>query len=98
MSYEHIDFQVYTSAMENQLKQWAQSSQDPTAVANTIKGLVLSGASLITYFGVTFFHITLSATDIANLATNLGLAAGAILTVYGIVMKGVMWFAKKPNA
>lgn len=84
--------------MENQLKSWAQSSQDPTVVANTIKGLVLSGASLITYFTVTFFNITLSATDIANLATNLGLASGAILTVYGLIFKAVMWFAKKPNA
>lgn len=98
MTYEHIDLRVYTSGMENQLKEWAQSSQDPSSVANTIKGLVLSAASLIIYFGVTFLHITLNATDVANLATNLGLVAGAIFTIYGIVMKAVMWFAKKPTA
>lgn len=80
--------------MENTLKAWAQSSQDPTAVATTIKGVVLGAASIITFFVAQFFHITLTATDIANLATNIGMAAGAIVTIYGLLFKGVMWFAK----
>ena len=87
------DYTSYNEETMNTIKTWAQSSVDPEQLANTIRGLVLTGASIITFLGMQFFNITLSANDIANLATNLGIAAGAIWTVYGIILKGVMWFA-----
>lgn len=84
--------------MGNQLKVWAQSSTDPAVVANTIKGLVLASATIITFLVAQLFHVTLTADNINMLATDVGLASGAIWTVYGLVMKLVMWFAKEKPA
>lgn len=96
MSSLSLDYSQYTRVMENTLKTWAQSSMGATQVANTIKGLVLATSSVIVLVAAQFLHITLSATDIANLATNIGIVAGAIWTIFGLVMKLVMFFAKKP--
>ncbi len=78
--------------MENQIKTWAQSSQDPTQIANTIKGFVLMGSGIIIYLFATFFHITLTGDDVVNLATDFGTLAGALWAVWGIGMKIVSWF------
>lgn len=75
-------------------KAFIASSTNPDEVANTVKGIVLALASVITIVGASFFHINLTATDIATLAGNLGLAAGAIWTLYGLVMKLVAYFGK----
>ena len=100
MAYLQYDYSQINIKIMNTIKSWAQSSQDPTAIANTIKGIVLAASGIITFAALSFFHITLTATDIVNLATNLSIAGGAIWTVWGILMKGVMWFAsvKAPTA
>lgn len=77
--------------METTLKGWLQSSQDPTAVANTIKGLVLAASSVIIFSAMQFFHVQVSASDVASLATEIGALAGAMWTIYGIIMKVVVW-------
>lgn len=74
-----------------QLKAWLASSQDPTQVSNTVRGAVLSVSALIVFFGSQFFHITLSASDVMSLATELGALAGVIWFFYGLIFKGVMY-------
>lgn len=85
----------------NELKSWLQSSQDPTQVANKVKGLILLGSSAIILFASIFFHITLSANDVVSLATEFGATAGAIWTIYGTILHIVTWIGtlrKSPTA
>jgi hypothetical protein len=63
------------------------SSQDPEQVANTVKGLVLSFSAIIILLAQQFFHLSLSANDVASFATEASVAAGAVWTLYGLVMK-----------
>lgn len=78
--------------MMNNIKTWLQSSQDSTQIANTVKGTILAISSIIVYLFSVWFHVTLSATDIVNLATEIGAMAGALWAVWGILMKLVVWF------
>lgn len=80
----------YTYRM-NQLSTWLQSSQDPTAVANKVKGLILFASSAIIFSAALFFHVKLSANDIISLATELGAVAGAVWTIYGVVLHIITW-------
>lgn len=67
------------------------SSQNPEEIANTVKGLVLSFSAIIILIAQQFFHINLSATDVASFATEASIAAGAVWTIYGIVLKVLAW-------
>jgi hypothetical protein len=40
--------------------------------------------------GISFLGITLTADNILALATNVGMVAGAVWFVYGVIMKGVV--------
>lgn len=71
-----------------------QSSQDPTQVANKVKGAILLASSAIIFFAAIFFHVTLSANDVLTLASELGMIAGAIYTIYGCILHLVTWFGK----
>lgn len=88
--------------MQNQLASWLQSSQDPTTISNTVRGAVLAASGLIIFFASVAFHVTLTANDVVSLAAELGTLAGCLWTIYGIVMKGVMWLgtqkASTPSA
>ncbi len=81
--------------MNTQLPAWLQSSQDPTVVANKVKGVILLGSSIIIFTAASFFHIQLSATDVVSLATEVGGVAGAVWTIYGAVLNLVTWLGKK---
>lgn len=70
------------------------SSQDPSQIANTVKGIVLSLSAIIILAAQQFFHIGLNANDVLSLATEAGMAAGAVWTIYGLVMKVVVYFGK----
>lgn len=72
------------------LKSWLASSQDPTQVSNTVKGIVLGASSLIVLIGSQLFHIQLTADNVATLATEVGTLAGVIWFFYGLIFKGVM--------
>lgn len=78
--------------METQLKAWLQSSQDPTEVANKVKGAILLASSAIIFGAALFFHITLTANDILTLSTEVGGVAGGIWMIYGCVLNIVTWF------
>lgn len=75
----------------NELRGWLQSSQDPTAVANKVKGLILMASAGIIFVAAQFLHITLTANDVLSLATELGTIAGSIWAIYGAVLHLVTW-------
>lgn len=83
--------------MQNQLASWLQSSQSPDQISHTVRGIVLSFSAFIILIGVSVFHVTLTSDNVAAFAADLGTLAGAIWTVYGIVMKAVMWLGRKPQ-
>lgn len=70
------------------------SSTNPEQVANTVKGIItgLSGVILVV---LPLWGISATADQIANVAGQLGIAAGALWTLYGLGMKLVAYFAQK---
>lgn len=70
------------------------SSQNPQELANTVKGLVLS-LSAVLLMAARAFDLPLTETDVVTLATQLGLAVGALWTLYGLGLKVVTAFAKR---
>ncbi len=78
--------------MDTQLKSWLQSSQDPTEVANKVKGVILLGSSLIIGVAAAVCHISLSPTDVVAFATDIGTIAGAIWAIYGAGLHLVTYF------
>lgn len=77
--------------METELKSFLQSSQDPTEIANKVKGCILAASSLIIFFAAQLFHIQLGANDVITLASEIGTLAGAIWAIYGCVLHLVTW-------
>lgn len=72
------------------LQPWLQSSADPTEVSNTVKGFIVSISSLIIFAFAQMFHVTLTADNIISLATDVGMLAGGIWFIYGLIMKGAI--------
>lgn len=70
------------------------SSTDPSQVANTVKGIVtsLSGVLLIV---LPLAGLSVTAEQITTIAGQLGIAAGAVWTLYGLGLKLVAYFAKQ---
>ncbi len=77
--------------METQLVSWLQSSQDPTQVANKVKGVILALSSVIILIAAQLFHISLSANDMISLSTEIGTLAGLIWGIYGCVLHLITW-------
>ncbi len=78
--------------MENKKFGAITSSQDPEQISNRIKGLTLACSSIIIFLASQFLHIKLDANDVVSLATELGMVAGAITTIYGFGMKAWAYF------
>lgn len=84
--------------MEPKLRGFLQSSQDPTEVANKVKGIILGFSGLIILVAATVFHIQLGAGDVISLASEVSIAAGGIWAVYGVILNLVTFFGKvKPQ-
>lgn len=77
--------------MERRLYGAIASSQDPTEVANKVKGLILTCSSLIIFGAAIAFHVTLTATDVITLATEASGIAGAVWFIYGSILHLVTW-------
>lgn len=77
--------------MSRQLYGAIQSSQDPTQVANKVKGAILFASSIIIFGTAHLFNITLTASDIVTLATELSTVAGAVWAIYGCILNLVTW-------
>lgn len=71
------------------------SSQNPTEISNRVKGIVLGLSSIIIFLASHFFGITLQASDVVSLATQLSAVAGAVWTIYGFVLSVITYFTKK---
>lgn len=75
--------------MEQNLIPGIASSTNPTQVANTIKGFILSISTLVVFAGAHLFGISLTPDNIAALGEDIGMIAGAVWFVYGLLHKGV---------
>ena len=81
-----------------QLKSWVRSSMSPETVSNTIKGLgtTVSGVILIilasTTHPVSGDQITMVVNQLALLGGQIAGGLGAAWTLYGLIMKGIMYF------
>lgn len=77
--------------MERKLYGAIASSQDPTEVANKVKGLILACSGIIIVVAGATFHITLTANDVISLAGEVSTIAGALWAVYGCILHLVTW-------
>lgn len=59
------------------------SSTDPEDIAARVKGGILAASSILILAAAYVFHITLTPDNIIQLATQSGIAAGAIWSLYG---------------
>ena len=70
------------------------SSQNPTQVSTTVTGAIVACSTIIIALAAQFFHITLNATDVVSLGEGLGLMAGSVWFVVGLVHKVIQKFGK----
>ena len=70
------------------------SSTNPEEVASTVRGFIVSIASIILMVAP-LAGLSLTLEQITTVGGQLGLAAGAIWTLYGLIMKAVVYFTKK---
>ena len=80
---------------ERKLAGWAASSASPEEVSTRIKGIIIGLSSVIIFFAAQFFNINLTANDVVDIATQLGLVAGAITTLYGAGLMLIRKFASQ---
>ena len=76
------------------MKNWLKSSQNPAQVSNTVRGSILAVAGLI-LFAAQYFGLPYTETDVIEAASQIGVVAGALWSLYGLVMKGVMKIGKE---
>lgn len=72
------------------------SSTNPEQLGNTVKGTILMFTGLI-LVAARLINIPLTEGEIVEAATQVGLMVGALWTVYGLVMKGVVALQRKFN-
>lgn len=70
------------------------SSQDPTQVSARVTGVIVGASAIIIAFAGSFLHITLTANDVVSLGSGLGLVAGAIVFLVGVVRAIIHKFGK----
>jgi hypothetical protein len=71
------------------------SSDNPDEISKRVKGVVLALSSVIIYFAASLFNITLTASDMVGIATQLGMVAGAVTTIYGAGVALINKFARQ---
>lgn len=81
--------------MENRKYGAFTSSQNPTEIANRVKGATLALSSVIIFLASHFFGIVLTANDVVSLATQLSGVAGAVWVIYGFILSAIAYFTKK---
>lgn len=70
------------------------SSDDPQKLADTVKGLILTFSAIIMVVG-TKLGLPLTENSIAVFAEQIGLAAGSLWFLYGLVKKAVVKFSQR---
>jgi hypothetical protein len=74
----------------DQLPAFIQSSQDATKVSARVTGAVIAISSAIILGASQLFGIHLSTSDITSVATSLGMVAGAIWFVKGLILWAIV--------
>lgn len=69
------------------------SSTDSTKLSNTVSGLIVTFAGVIILIAKKF-GIEIGTVEVSNFAQGVALGIGAIWTLYGLIVKGLMWFKK----
>lgn len=69
------------------------SSTDPTQLANTVKGLVLAFSSVIILIAGAA-GVPLAETQVVEAATIIGAVAGAVWTLYGLILKAIVFIGQ----
>ena len=80
--------------MQNRKFGALSSSVDPSQLSSTVSGLILTLSAAIIMVG-SWLGIPLTGSQIGVLATQAGLAAGALWTIYGAVRKVVAAFSRQ---
>jgi hypothetical protein len=62
------------------------SAIDPTVLSKTVSGLIIACSSIIIFL-LSQIGIVVGTEQISELATQVGLALGAITTIYGLIQK-----------
>ncbi len=70
------------------------SSSDPTQISTTVTGVIIGASSIIIAGASILFHITLTASNITVLGTDLGMVAGAIWFLVGLTHKAINKFGR----
>lgn len=70
------------------------SSEDPNKLADTVRGLIITFASLIIFFGA-HLGFSVSIEQVTNFAGELGAAVGVIWTTYGLLKKVIIAIKNK---
>jgi len=83
--------------MKKTLMSFLRSSQDPSEIGNKVKGFVLLLSGVIIFGASQVFNVTLSANDVITLGTGLGTVAGALWTVYGVLLHLITFFGSKKS-
>jgi len=79
---------------DKQLVGWAQSSADPEKVSKTVTGAMM----MLSAFGIaamSYFGIPLTDGQWVEISTQFGLAVGSLVTIFGLIQKVLMLFAKR---
>jgi predicted transporter len=80
------------------------SSVDPTKLSNTIKGIIISLSSVIIFVASVYFNTSVSSDQVmsfanqtANTVAAVGIAFGALHTMYGLLVKALNKVTTKKN-
>ena len=82
--------------MENDNRKFGilSSSEDPTRLADTVKGAILASSALLLLFAK-MLGLPFTETEVITLATQAGLAISSLWFFYGLVKKLIILFVKK---
>lgn len=75
----------------NELKGIFASSDDPTQVSTRVQGIIVGASAIIIGVAAQIFHIQLSANDVVQLGSGLGMVAGAVVFLLGVAK----WLIRK---
>lgn len=68
---------------------WAGSSEDPTKVGDSVKGVLIMFSAIIVIIAGKL-HIPITDSNVGLLADEVGLVVGGLWTLYGLLKKGTV--------
>lgn len=71
------------------------SSTDPEQLSQTVRGVIIAASVAIVFVGHLLFKIDIDTNDITVLATQMGVLAAAVLSVYGLFLKYINAFHRE---